>query len=487
MDAGSGALTYDVVVAGAGIAGLSAAVEAAERGASVALLEKAPIDGRGGNTRFSEANIRAPHPADEYSPVTTTVEQFIDDFVRVTGGRANAELIRVMAEGAVESLEWLTARGISWAPGFPHTATYRRKPLGGGLAIVDGLFARAEELGISIQYETAARSLVQDERGRVTGVRALGPNGFATFTARGGVVLATGSFSANPEMRVRYLGPWAEGLIVRGSRYDTGEGLEMALALGAQPTGQWGDYHSAVLDAQSPRIEAGVTALYIYQLGVIVNAEGRRFLDEGVDFRDNTYVIFSKAMIRQPGGICYCILDQQARRDPTWERAVFTVTPPVEAESLEALAEKIGVPGAPFAAEIEAYNAAVDRATPFDPDRRDGKTARPGDGRPDKSNWALPIEEPPFLAFPVTGGITFAFGGLQTDADARVIDTRGKVIPGLYAAGETQGEIFYDNYPGATSVLRGCVFGRRAARACVASAYETVVSPVATPTASQSS
>jgi len=472
-------LACDVVVAGAGIAGLSAAVEAAEAGAHVVLLEKAPRDGRGGNTRFSEANIRAPRQADEYSPVSTTVEQFVDDFLRVTGGRANRALVQLMAEQADETLDWLTERGVSWVAGFPHTATYRRKPAGGGLAVVDALFAHAERLGVEIRYETAARALLQDETGRVVGVRTLGPGGFLEVDARGGVVLATGSYAANPEMRTRYLGAWAENLIVRGSRYNTGEGLQMALDVGAKSAGQWGDYHSAVLDAHSPRIEAGVTALYIYQLGVIVNRDGRRFLDEGVDYRDNTYVIFSKAMVQQPGGICYAILDQQARRDPAWERAVFTVTPPLEDPTLDGLAVKIGVPVETFVAEVEAYNAAVDRATPFDADHKDDKASRP-DGQPPKSNWALALDQPPYMAFPVTGGITFAFGGLETDTTARVRDTRGQLIAGLYAAGETQGELFYNNYPGATSVLRGCVFGRLAGRDAATHALRTATPVPAT-------
>jgi tricarballylate dehydrogenase len=455
---------FDVVVAGAGIAGLSAAVEAAEIGASVLLLEKAPPEGRGGNTRFSDAQIRAPLPADQYSPVSTTREQFVEDFLRVTHGRANRGLVEVLTERAAETLDWLTARGITWEPGFPHTATYRRKPVGGGLAVVDALFAYAERLGVEVHYGTAARALLQDQTGRVVGVRTQGPHGFQQFHARGGVILATGSFAANPEMRTRYLGPWAEGLVVRGTRYNTGEGLEMALAIGAQPVGQWGHYHSAVLDAHSPRVEAGKTALYLYQLGVIVNRDGRRFLDEGIDFRDNTYVIFSKAMVQQPGGVCYAVLDHQARGDPAWDRGVFTITPPVQAGTLEELAHKIGVPVRTLVAEIQAYNAAVDRGTPFDPDRMDGKAARGIPDQPDKSNWALPIEQGPFMAFAVTGGITFAFGGLKSDTAGRVIDTRGEVIPGLYAAGETQGEFYFYNYPGATSVLRGCVFGRIAAR-----------------------
>lgn len=457
--------TFDVVVAGGGIAGIAAAIAAREAGARALLLEKAPRERRGGNTRYSDAQIRFPHEADEFSPVSTTRQAFYDDFVRVTHGKAKPELVAALADDAAEGVAWLTERGVRWSLGFPHTATYRRRPESGGLGLLDALYAHAERIGVACRYDTAARELRQDVAGRVTGLRAIGPAGYVDYAARGGVILATGSYSASPEQRVRYLGPWAEGLIVRGTRYDTGEGLAMALAIGAKSAGQWGDYHSAVLDAASPPLEGGVTAIYIYQLGIIVDGAGRRFLDEGVDFRDNTYVAFSKAMVRR-GGTCWCVLDAQARRDPAWDRGVRTPTPPREAGTIADLAAQMGVPADALVATVRDYNAAVDRAAPFDPDRRDGKAARgPAlGGQPPKSNWALPLEEPPFLAFGVTGGITFAFGGLATDATARVLDTRDQLIPGLYAAGETQGEVFVDNYPGATSVLRGLVFGRRAGR-----------------------
>jgi tricarballylate dehydrogenase len=447
---------------GAGVAGLSAAIAAAEDGARVILLEKAPAGERGGNTRFSDAQLRFPHGADEYSPVTTTADQFAEDFRRVTNGRANPELVQVLVEQAAPAIAWLTAHGVTWARGFPHTATYRRKPTGGGRALVDALFSAAEAAGVRIRYEAAARDLMQDSRGRVVGARALGPDGFVDFLARSGVVLATGGYQASPELRVRYLGPWAESLIVRGSRHDTGEGLQMALAVGAQSAGQWGDYHSAVIDARSPRVEGGVTAIYIYQLGIIVNRLGERFVDEGEDFRDNTYVKFSKQMVQQPGGLAFCVFDQQARRDPEWEVGIRTISATLVADSLPELARRAGLPLATFRATVEAFNDAVDRAAPFDPDRRDGKATR--GLHPPKSNWARPIEEPPFLAYAVTGGITFPFGGLKTDARGRVLDGRDRPIPGLYAAGEVQGEFFYDNYPGATSVLRGCVFGQIAGR-----------------------
>lgn len=474
MDRGSvERVDVDVAVVGGGIAGISAGIAAREAGADVLLLEKAPRERRGGNTAFSDAQIRLPHTADEFSPITTTPEDMIDDFMRLTRGRANRDLIEILAHRAAETVGWLTERGVGWEPGFPHTATYRRRPRGGGKGLLDALYPHAEAIGVDVRYDTAARELIQDERGRIVGVRALSPDGFVDVYAAGGVILACGSYQANVEMRTRYLGPWAEHLTVRGSRYNTGEGLQMALAIGAQPAGQWGDYHSAAIDANSPIIEGGVTAIYIYQLGIIVNMEGRRFLDEGEDFRDNTYVAFSKQMVQQPGGKCFCVLDQQARRDPAWNRGVRTITPPHEADTLEELARLMGVPAVSFLQTVREYNHAVDRQAPFDPDRRDGKAAT--GLYPPKSNWALPIEEPPFLAFGVTGGITFAFGGLKTDTSARVIDTTDRVIPGLYAAGEPQGEFYYYNYPGATSVLRGCVFGRIAGEHAVGS----VVGPTA--------
>jgi tricarballylate dehydrogenase len=462
----------DVVVVGGGIAGISAALAAAEEGAGVILIEKAPEDQRGGNTRFSDAEIRAPHDEGEFSPIRTTHQEMLDDFVRVTGGRANIDLVRVLVSSASDAIDWLSERGVTWEKGFPHTATYRRRPQGGGRGMLDALYAAAAERGVQVRYRTAARNLIQHVSGRVIGVRALGPEGYVDLLGRGGVILASGGFQANVEMRARYLGGWAENLILRGSRFNTGEGMLIAMDIGAQPAGQWGDYHSAVLDANSPRVEAGVTALYIYQLGVIVNRNGQRFLDEGEDFRDNTYVKFSRMMSRQPEGLCYCILDAQAKRDSGWERGVRTITPPLEANSIEELARLMDAPVESLVQTIRGYNAAVDRETSFDPDRKDGKAA--AGVVPPKSNWALPIEEPPYMAFAVTGGITFTFGGLKTDTLARVIDTRDEIMIGLYAAGETQGEFYYNNYPGATSVLRGCVFGQIAARDASRVAHENV-------------
>ncbi len=457
----------DVLVVGGGIAGLSAALSAREAGAEVILIEKAPREHRGGNTRFADAQMRFPHEADAFAPRGYTIDEMYDDLLRISGGRANPELIRTLCEQAGAAAEWLTALGLEWEPGYPHTAGYRRSPRAGGQGLVDLLYRRLEGAGGIIAYETGAIDLLLAPDGGIAGARARGPEGIIDLHARGGTILACGGFQANVEMRVRYLGRFAESLILRGSRYNTGEGLRMAIAAGAQPAGQWGEYHSAVLDARSPRIECGVTALYNYQMGIFIDRHGRRFLDEGEDFRDHTYVKFSKHIIERAGGQAWCIFDQRAFQREEFARAWRPVGPPLQADTLEGLARQMDVPAETFLETVAAFNAAVQPGA-YDLDRLDGK--RTIGISPPKSNWALPIDTPPYLAIPVTGGITFTFGGLKCDTRARVIDTRGQPLAGLYAAGEPMGEFFYDNYPGATSVIRGCVYGRIAGREAAARA-----------------
>jgi tricarballylate dehydrogenase len=463
------AATYHagVLVVGGGIAGLSAAISARQSGAEVILIEKAPPEGRGGNTRFADAQMRFPHEADEFGPRDYSAEDMFDDLMRISRGRANPELIRTLCENARDTAEWLTGMGLEWEPGYPHTAGYRRSPKSGGQGLVDLLYRRFEGLGGIVSYQTGAVDLIVNGDGSIAGARARSPEGIVDIYAPGGVVLACGGFQANVEMRVRYLGRFADSLILRGSRYNTGEGLRMAIEAGAQPAGQWGDYHSAVLDARSPKIECGVTALYNYQMGIFVDQSGHRFLDEGEDFRDHTYVKFSKFIVEQAGGEAWCLFDQKAYQREEFARAWRPVGPPVEAATLKEMAEKMGLPAENLMDTVANFNAAVQPGD-YDLDRLDGK--RTLGITPPKSNWALPLDTPPYVAIPVTGGITFTFGGLKCDTRARVIDTRGEVMAGLYAAGEPMGEIFYYNYPGASSVIRGAVYGRIAGRGAAARA-----------------
>ncbi len=452
---------FDIAVVGGGIAGLSAALSAHEAGASAVLLEKAPLPNRGGNTRFADAQMRFPHEADEFGPRDYSVDDMYRDLMRISRGRANPDLIRTLCDNARQTAEWLTGLGLEWEAGYPHTAGYRRSPKAGGQGLVDLLYRRLEGAGVPVSYETGAVDLIVDDARRIAGVRCHSPEGVVDIMAAKGVILACGGFQANIEMRVRYLGRFADNLILRGSRFNTGEGLRMAIDAGAQPAGQWGDYHSAVLDARSPRVECGVTALYNYQMGIFVDRQGYRFIDEGEDFRDHTYVKFSKRIIEEAGGEAWCIFDQRAYQREEFARAWRPVGPPFEAGSLTELASVIDVPPENLVETITGFNNAVQPGN-YNLDVLDGKAAT--GITPPKSNWALPLDQPPYVAIPVTGGITFTFGGLKCDASARVIDTREQVMGGLYAAGEPMGEFFYYNYPGASSVIRGAVFGRIAAQ-----------------------
>lgn len=459
----------DVLVAGSGISGLSAAIAARENGAEVILIEKSPLKERGGNTKFADAQIRYPHRADEFHPRDYTEDDYRNDFLRISQGRANPELIEVIVKNAANTVEWLTYRGIEWEAGYPHTAGYRRSPIAGGLGLVNSLCRAGEGLGVAFSYETAARRLLVDAKGNVIGCRVLAPDEYLDIYARGGVVLATGGFQGNVQMRVAHIGRFADSLILRGSRYDTGEGILMALEVGAKPAGQWGDYHSAVLDARSPKEECGVTALYNYQMGIMVDQNGKRFLDEGEDFRDNTYVKFSKYIIDHAEGLAFSIFDDKVVSRREFHRAWRPVGEPYQADTLEELANKLGIPPAALVQTVQEFNAAVQPGE-LDLDRLDGKHTV--GIMPPKSNWALPLDTPPFTAVPVTGGITFTFGGLKTNENGQVISTSGKIIPGLYTVGETMGEIYYYNYPGATSVIRGAVFGRLAGKHAAARAKQ---------------
>lgn len=453
----------DVAVIGGGIAGLSAAITAMHEGAEVILIEKAPKLQRGGNSAIADAQIRYPHEPDEYCPTGQTKEDFFNAFMKVSRGRANKELIRVIVDNAADVVDWLTELGVQWEKGYPNVAGYRRQPVGGGWQLVDTLYKHLERGGVHVAYGTAAEKLLTDRTGRVIGVRALEPEGYTDIKARGGVVIASGGFEANVEMRVRYLGRFMDNVILRGTRYNTGEGLKMALEIGAMPAGQWGDFHSAVLDARSTPFECGVTAIYIFQLGLFIDEDGERFLDEGEDFRDQTYVKFSKAIMHHKSGVAFNVFDHKVRsEDPdAWRRAIRTAEEPYEAETLHELAKIIKVPPERMERTIAAYNAACQPST-FDPLRLDGLCTQ--GLAVNKSNWARPLDTPPLLAYPVTGGITFTFGGLKANTNAQVLHTSGRIIPGLYVAGEPMGELYYYNYMGATSVLRGAVFGRIAGR-----------------------
>ena len=472
-------LRSDVLVVGSGIAGLSAAVTARAAGATVRILERAPVEDRGGNTRWTEAFLRlksedavaddfeshfakhAGHHLDPEIVAETTGDFASRSPIARTLGFADPDLIARFAAEAPAAVRWLKGFGVRFdflPMYFITTSTTRLGTVGGGRAMVEALGAHADANGITTHYRTTARRLIQDASGAVTGVEAAGEGNWPVRFLAPSVVLASGGFEGNPEMLARYLGANARYIrpVARGGYYNRGEGLAMALAVGAAPAGDWTRFHAEPLD---PRSGAPEPVVMVFNYGILVDRHGRRFTDEAPSSADATYEAITRIIGEQPDGIAWLILDQRIDTIANWKRAVRTDQPPVEAPTLEELAARIDVPAGELAATVAAFNAAAAAAgTSFAPDRPDGIATRPG-FVPRKSNWAFPLERAPWRAYPIICGNCFTFGGLKVDPDARVLNMDGEVIPGLYAAGETIG-LYWGTYTGATSVLRGAVFGR---------------------------
>lgn len=481
---------YDVVVVGAGNAALSAALTAAEGGAKVLVLEKAPLEERGGDTAFTgglfrfpfngmdEMRALLPHYADaELAPMDVgryTQQDMAADIDRTSEGLQDPELVELLVGGAYETMRWLTeSAGVRWmlATGrqsYRVGETFRFfgnlivEANGGGQGLSDQLFKRAGEVGIDIAYRTKATRLQTDQQGRVTGLEIHAPAGAQQVRA-GAVVLACGGFQANTEMRARYLGPEWDLAKVRGTRFNMGDGIRMAMEIGARPYGHWSSCHAVAWDLLAPPTgDLKVGDLYqkhSYPIGVVVNRDGKRFVDEGADFRNYTYAKYGREILKQPGRQAFQIFDSKTipllrdeyrHRDATRSRT----------NSLEQLADEMQIDAATLKQTIADFNAHC-KDVPFNPAVFDGKSSTPP-GQPPKSNWAHPIDEPPFEAYAVTCGITFTFGGLRIDRQARVLDTEDQPIQGLYAAGELIGGLFYYNYPGGSGLMAGAVFGRRA-------------------------
>jgi tricarballylate dehydrogenase len=451
----------DVLVVGSGLAGISAALSARESGASVILIDKAPATSRSGNTRFSGGALRCPT---DKQPVDALVEE-LD---RMTAGRADRRLARTLYQTAAEDVSWLKALGAPIGLPGDERPDLRGGRMsyhvhGNGYGLVEAVFPRLGEKGVDVRFETKAESLLTDASGKIVGVRVKTRSGVSDILAAG-VILASGGFQANTEMRVRYLGKETANIVVRGSRFDTGDGLRMATDIGGQATGDLGGFHSAVLDARSPGVEAGETNINSYPYTLMVNRAGKRFVDEGHDFFDTTYVTYGKAILAQPGRIAYCIFDAElAERELVY--CLHREFEPIEAASIAELARALDIDAAALVQTVDDYNAAIQPGE-FDPEKRDGKHTL--GIMPPKSNWAVPVVTPPFFAFPATGGITFTLGGMKVDDRARVIDTEERAMPGLYAAGELIGGLFHDNYPGGASLIRSLVFGRIAGREAAA-------------------
>lgn len=473
---------YDVLIVGGGNAACSAAHAALEKTKSVGILEKASKRDRGGNSamtghiRFVFNGIEDLRPLvrnmsdDELRNLLggglpqRTEAEFWDEMMRATNNQSDPELLQVHVTESLKTVHWLASKGHDWVPA-SLTNDNVLTMNGGGAGLQKRNFEILERTGAIFHYETAATELIQDGQGRVTGVRALTPQGFATFHAKA-VVLACGGFEANAEMRARYLGPGWDTVRVRGVPFNTGDGLRMAMDIGALPHGSWSTCHASPQDINidlftvpSVHVHADSTNRYMYPYGIVVNSKGERFVDEVWDTRGRTYANMGRAIMAQPGGVAFQILDAKIRNMNLYTSNYKKATT-VKADTLEKLAQELELPVENFLNTVRTFNAAVQPGK-YDPDRHklDGKGT--AGITPPKSNYALEIDEGPFEAWPVRCGITFTFGGLKIDPNTgQVQHVAGRPIPGLFAAGEMVGGLFVGGYASGSGMMSGATFGR---------------------------
>jgi tricarballylate dehydrogenase len=477
----------DVIVVGAGNAALCAALAAQEQGATVLVLEAAPQEESGGNSRFTAGSIRVVYDGvddiktlvPDLSPAEVagtdfgayTAAHFFDDMARVTRHRADADLVELLVTRSFATLNWMRQKGLRLIPIYGRQAFkvdgkfkfwggLTVEAVGGGPGLVAMLTDAAQKRGISVRYQTRALDLLYDGN-RVEGVRVR-EHGITRELRARAVVLACGGFEANAEWRTRYLGPGWDLAKVRGSRFNTGDGIRMALDIGASACGNWSGCHAVQWEINAPEfgdLKVGDQfQKHSYPFGILINAAGKRFVDEGADFRNYTYAKYGRAVLEQPGQFAWQIFDQKVKhllRDEYKIRQITKVT----ANTIKDFAEKLdGVNAAAFLDTIKEWNAAVRKDVPFNPNVKDGRCTQ--DLTVTKSNWANTIDTPPFEGYAVTCGITFTFGGLRINNGAQVLNTDYQPIGGLYAAGELVGGLFYFNYPGGTGLMSGAVFGK---------------------------
>jgi tricarballylate dehydrogenase len=485
---------FDVIVVGAGNAALAAAVSARENGAErVVVLEKAPREMRGGNTHWSGGVLRfAFDDPREIGPLVPGAEQQYENFyegvtaytkadyhgdlMRVTNGRTDPVLSRILVDNSKATVFWMNEVGrikmepaitlsavrkdnvMIWARGLVVRAAHE------GVGLSRSWFATAERMGIAVRYASAATELVLDGRGRISGVKVRDTDGLQTYQARS-VILGCGGFEANVQMRTQHIGPLVGQAKVRGTPHNQGDGLRMAMAIGAMPWGQWAGCHATPISADwgdfAPREMTDRSNRLSYLYGVMLNRRGKRFLDEGEDTALFTYAKFGRAILAEPGAKAYQIFDSKVVHllEPRYQ-----TSKPITADTLEGLIAQLDIDDKAQALKTLAdYNKAARGAEEgFDPSRKDGLTSR--GLTPEKTNWALKIDKAPYYAYSATGGITFTFGGLKITEDAQVMGTDWRPLPGLFACGEMVGGLFFDNYPAGTGLVSGATFGRIAGR-----------------------
>lgn len=489
----------DVLVVGSGNAAFSAALSAAEQGADVLMLEKAPAAWAGGNSYFTAGAYRLTHEGvddlrdlvghidGEVEVLPYSAADYEADMVRVTQGRCEPTLTRFLATHSRDAAEWMHSHGVGWRLMFDrqsHMVDGKVRfwgnlvtgTVGGGQGLIEAYTAAALRSGVRIRYDTPASAFLVTD-GVVSGVQT--PSG---PVIAGAVIMASGGFEADARLRATYLGSNWDIARVRGTPFNTGELLMRALELGAQPFGHWSACHAIAWDAAAPASgDRSISNRYsrqAYPYALVVNRDGKRFIDEGADFRNYTYAKYGAEILKQPGSIAFQVFDASTIAMTQEIDYSSATTSRYEATSLEEVATRAGIDPIALQRTVEEFNASINDRR-FDPTVRDGKSATGIE--PPKSNWAQPLVRPPFVAFAVTCGVTFTFGGVRIDVGAHVLDAGGEPIPGLFASGEVVGGLFYHNYPGGTGLASGTVFGRQAGRHAAAFAQRRSTAPRAAP------
>ncbi|MDP3897941.1 MAG: FAD-dependent oxidoreductase [Mesorhizobium sp.] len=445
--------SFDVVVIGSGMAGCAAALEAALSGAKVVVLEKVSQSRMGGNSFLAGGSFAVPLDTGEQARA-----DYVEDYDKYCLGRGNTEIFKLMASHVLDDLKWLSDNGIEVLPAENRppnrVATVQTAPaaFAGMPRLFKAIKERIESAGGVFVFDTKAKQLMLNETGGVSGVRAIGPSGVVEYRAKA-VIIAAGGYAGNTQILEAYSDPNAGAMMVRGIKWATGDGLMMAQDVGAGLKGMGGLMALHIAAVDSVETAAGQPARAV-PYAISINREGRRFVDES-----RGYVAHGKAVLEQPGQTTTLVFDESIRKSvaapviATFERLGVTVH---QADTLEELASKVGAPVEEFVRTVTAFNAAV----------ADG--AAPG-ATPPKATLASRIETAPFYAFsPLAPGITLTFGGIMINANAQVLEADGRVIPGLFAAGEGAGAAFHHDYIGGGALTNCLVMGRIAGRQAAA-------------------
>jgi tricarballylate dehydrogenase len=447
-------LVYDVAVLGGGNAGLCAALTAREAGASVIVLEWAPRELRGGNSRHTR-NLRCVHGAPtQWLTESYSADEFLSDLLRTTG-ETDGTLARLVVERSAECPAWMQQHGVRFQSSLRGTLHLGRTNaffLGGGKALMNSYYAAAARLGIDVIYDAEVVGLdVRDARFEAAQVQIAGRT--RTVRARA-AVLASGGFESNIEWLREAWGDAADNFIIRGTPYNTGRLLRLMLDAGAGSVGDARQCHAVAVDARAPKFDGGiVTRLDCVSLGIAVNARGERFYDEGEDLWPKRYAMWGSLVAQQPGQIAFSIVDAKAVG-----KFMPSVFPPIVATTIHDLAAQLELPANTLQATVDAFNDAVRPGTFNHAVLDDCRTVGL---QPDKTHWAQRIDTPPFWAYPLRPGITFTYLGLKVDDRARVSMNDGTPAPNVWAAGEIMaGNILRRGYIAGVGMTIGTVFGR---------------------------